>query len=297
MSWWHRQAIRESRYPQIRPSARLLGHHNSMARDVPVQYFQSIITVLLAVAGALLFQVRFFELTNQERTKKVDPFLRLVMIAVITATLFTCLEAMREGWGPLAAALVTTGLALSLLPILLRVLPPLTRRRATVLSRPSPRRREAQPVLARPAPFWITCPPRARADAPRARLWRPGNVCSGVPVFPVWGRSRPRGVAQGEGQGRSPVRQHYWPGQRIMLGRHAFRGGRGVETACAAGGFGLVRYATRHLSGPAAARAARRCLLAFSIALTLAPPSGVRRRSRTCSLRRRRCSSVSGGLR
>jgi hypothetical protein len=34
---------------------------------------------------------------------------------------------MREGWGPLAAALVTTGLALSLLPILLRVLPPLTR--------------------------------------------------------------------------------------------------------------------------------------------------------------------------
>jgi hypothetical protein len=31
-----------------------------MARDVPVQYFQSIITVLLAVAGALLFQVRFF---------------------------------------------------------------------------------------------------------------------------------------------------------------------------------------------------------------------------------------------
>ena len=98
-----------------------------MARDVPVQYFQSIITVLLAVAGALLFQVRFFELTHSERTKEVDPLLRLVMMAVITATLFTSLEAMREGWGRLAAALVTTGLALSLLPILLRVLPPLTR--------------------------------------------------------------------------------------------------------------------------------------------------------------------------
>ena len=98
-----------------------------MARDVPVQYFQSIITVLLAVAGALLFQVRFFELTHSERTKEVDPFLRLVMIAVITATLFGSLDAMREGWGRLAAALVTTGLALSLLPILLRVLPPLTR--------------------------------------------------------------------------------------------------------------------------------------------------------------------------
>ena len=39
-----------------------------------VQYFQSIITVLLAVAGALLFQVRFFELTHSERTKEVDPF-------------------------------------------------------------------------------------------------------------------------------------------------------------------------------------------------------------------------------
>ena len=33
------------------------------------------------------------------------------MMAVITATLFASLEAMREGWGPLAAALVTTGLA------------------------------------------------------------------------------------------------------------------------------------------------------------------------------------------
>ena len=98
-----------------------------MARDVPVQYFQSIITVLLAVAGALLFQVRFFDLTHSERTKEVDPLLRLVMMAVITATLFASLEAMREGWGPLAAALVTIGLALSLLPILLRVLPPLTR--------------------------------------------------------------------------------------------------------------------------------------------------------------------------
>jgi len=98
-----------------------------MARDVPVQYFQSIITVLLAVAGALLFQVRFFELTHSERTKEVDPFLRLVMMVVITATLFVSLAAMREGWGRLAAALVTAGLALSLLPILLRVLPPLTR--------------------------------------------------------------------------------------------------------------------------------------------------------------------------
>src|SRR4051794_39671706 len=76
-------------------------------RSAGHSYFQSIITVLLAVA--LLFQVRFFDLTHSERTKEVDPLLRLVMMAVITATLFASLEAMREGWGPLAAALVTIG--------------------------------------------------------------------------------------------------------------------------------------------------------------------------------------------
>ena len=42
-------------------------------------------------------------------------------------TLFVSLEAMRAGWGSAAAALVSGGLALSVLPILLRVLPPLTR--------------------------------------------------------------------------------------------------------------------------------------------------------------------------
>ncbi len=49
------------------------------------------------------------------------------MATVLAATLFGCLEAMREGWGSLAAVLVTVGLAVSLLPILVRVLPPLTR--------------------------------------------------------------------------------------------------------------------------------------------------------------------------
>ena len=48
-------------------------------------------------------------------------------MVVIAATLFVSLEAMREGWGSAAAALVAGGLALSMLPILLRVLPPLTR--------------------------------------------------------------------------------------------------------------------------------------------------------------------------
>jgi hypothetical protein len=98
-----------------------------MASDVPVQYFQSTIAVLLAIAGALLFQVRFFDTNSTARGSPVDPRLRLVMVVVLTATLFASLEAIREGWGSLAAALVTTGLAVSLLPILLRVLPPLTR--------------------------------------------------------------------------------------------------------------------------------------------------------------------------
>jgi hypothetical protein len=31
------------------------------ATDVPVQYFQSVITIELAVAGALLWQMRYFE--------------------------------------------------------------------------------------------------------------------------------------------------------------------------------------------------------------------------------------------
>jgi hypothetical protein len=33
----------------------------AVSSDVPVQYFQSIIAVELAIAGALLFQVRFFD--------------------------------------------------------------------------------------------------------------------------------------------------------------------------------------------------------------------------------------------
>lgn len=100
------------------------GHHILMSSAVPVQYFQSIMEIQLAVAGALLFQVRFFD---RKSGPQADPRLRLVLVVVIAATLFVSLEAMREGWGYAAAALVAGGLALSTLPILLRVLPPLTR--------------------------------------------------------------------------------------------------------------------------------------------------------------------------
>jgi hypothetical protein len=78
----------------------------SMNSGVPVQFFQSIIAAQLAVAGALLFQVRFFDTSNGKSGPQVDPRLRLVLVLVIAATLFVSLEAMREGWGSAAAALV-----------------------------------------------------------------------------------------------------------------------------------------------------------------------------------------------
>jgi hypothetical protein len=97
-----------------------LRHDQPMSSGVPVQYFQSIIAIQLAVAGALLFQLRFFDTKSTDRESTVDPRIRLLMVLVITATLFASLEAMREDWGSLAAALITAGLALSLLPIVLR---------------------------------------------------------------------------------------------------------------------------------------------------------------------------------
>ncbi|MFF1633473.1 hypothetical protein [Leifsonia sp. NPDC058248] len=103
--------------------------------EIPVQYFQSIITVQLAIAGALLWQIRFFDsdLRDKERDASLpDPRLRLLMALLITANLFGALEAMREGGGRITAILLTVGLAVSLLPILLRTLPPLGRDAATM---------------------------------------------------------------------------------------------------------------------------------------------------------------------
>ena len=101
--------------------------------DVPVQYFQSVIAIELAVAGALLWQVRFFEAnpTAREREHLPDPRLRLVLALVLGATLFGSLWAMAYDGETLAAIGVTVGLAVSVLPILLRVLPPLARDAAT----------------------------------------------------------------------------------------------------------------------------------------------------------------------
>ena len=96
--------------------------------DVPVQYFQSVIALETAVTGVLLFQIRFFT-TNKDAPEdsEVDPRLRVLLLIVLTATIFGSLEAIREGRGRWSAVLVTVGLAVSVLPILVRVLPPLHR--------------------------------------------------------------------------------------------------------------------------------------------------------------------------
>jgi hypothetical protein len=94
--------------------------------DVPIQYYQSIIAIELGVAGALLFQIRFFVPrweTEREGEHLPDPRLRLVMAVIIGATLFGSLEAMLHDGDRPAAVAVTVGLAVSILPILLRVLP------------------------------------------------------------------------------------------------------------------------------------------------------------------------------
>jgi hypothetical protein len=96
--------------------------------DIPVQYYQSVIAIELAITGALLFQVRFFGTGDDSSgSSGVDPRVRLLFAIVLTATLFGSLEAIREGGGRWVAVLVTVGLAVSMLPILLAVLPPLRR--------------------------------------------------------------------------------------------------------------------------------------------------------------------------
>jgi hypothetical protein len=97
--------------------------------DVPVQYFQSVITIELAVAGALLWQMRFFESGTARREGKPlpDARLRVALALVLGATVFGSLWAMADEGPKWAALVVTIGLAVSLVPIVLRVLPPLAK--------------------------------------------------------------------------------------------------------------------------------------------------------------------------
>jgi hypothetical protein len=102
----------------------------SAAMDVPVQYFQSVITIELAVSGALLWQIRFFDSTSTTRREGEDlpdARLRVALALVLGATVFGSLWAMADEGPKWAALAVTIGLAVSLVPILLRVLPPLAK--------------------------------------------------------------------------------------------------------------------------------------------------------------------------
>jgi heme/copper-type cytochrome/quinol oxidase subunit 4 len=102
--------------------------------DVPVQYFQSVIAIELAVTGALLWQIRFFDskgATPREGESLPDPRLRLGLALVLGATLFGSLWAMADEGPRWAALVVTIGLAVSLVPIVLRVLPPLAKSATT----------------------------------------------------------------------------------------------------------------------------------------------------------------------
>lgn len=100
-----------------------------MLADVPVQYFQSVITIELAVAGALLWQIRYFEPRDGQGNsgQLPDPRLRLGLAFVLGATLFGCLWAMADEGPKWSAIVVTLGLSISVIPILVRVLPPLRR--------------------------------------------------------------------------------------------------------------------------------------------------------------------------
>jgi hypothetical protein len=101
--------------------------------DVPVQYFQSVIAIELAVSGALLWQMHYFDsdAARQDRDHLPDARLRVGLALVLGATVFGSLWAMADEGPKWAAVAVTIGLAVPLLPILLRVLPPLTKDAAT----------------------------------------------------------------------------------------------------------------------------------------------------------------------
>ena len=138
-------------------------------------------------------------------------------------------------------------------------------------------------------PSWTPTP---RAAAPRARLAPAGNWCSCVPVFPRRGHAtapRPRTVAHGGGAGRSVAHQHHCARPPNHAGPSRLSRVIRVWNRLCRGRFRACRLGRRGGRGP---RCSAACWPSRT-PLTLAPPSGVRRRSRDRSLRRRRCASVS----
>jgi hypothetical protein len=74
----------------------------------------------LAVAGALLWEIRYFERDSAgELDQLPDARLQLLFALVLGATLFGSLWAIAEEGEALAASLVTVRVAVSLLPVLI----------------------------------------------------------------------------------------------------------------------------------------------------------------------------------
>jgi hypothetical protein len=108
--------------------------------EVPVQFFQSVIAIELAVTGALLWQIRFFESRDKARAsgrRLPDARLQLAVALVLGTTVFGSLWAIADEGPRWAALAVTAGLSVSLVPILLRVLPPLARDAGTTKRDPN----------------------------------------------------------------------------------------------------------------------------------------------------------------
>ena len=64
--------------------------------EIPIQFFQSIIAIELAVSGALLWQMRFFESVRRPGESLPDARLRLGLALVLAATVFGSLWAMAD---------------------------------------------------------------------------------------------------------------------------------------------------------------------------------------------------------
>jgi hypothetical protein len=90
---------------------RSVARCRSVIADVPVQFFQSVVTIELAVAGALLWQMRYFEPRDGERNsaRLPDPRLQLGIALVMGATLFGSLWAIADEGPKWAAIAVTLG--------------------------------------------------------------------------------------------------------------------------------------------------------------------------------------------
>ena len=107
--------------------------------DVPVQYFQSVIAIELAVSGALLWQMRFFESSaTRPEGDLPDARLRVALALVLGATIFGSLWALADEGPKWAAVAVTIGLAGSRTFLLF---PPSLNRLRAVSRRPSRPRR------------------------------------------------------------------------------------------------------------------------------------------------------------